>query len=128
MYPRRSASASGLSASRKSVKQRSSASGGRAERSISPRRVVLGAAGGGEHGGGGGGEGPRPRMVAGHQRVRLHVEEEPGGRALDPEGRVPGRGERVVGGVHLHGVEGGGIVAEALFRRHGAGGIELSLF
>src|SRR5207253_5619346 len=58
------------------------------------------------------------RMVPGQERVRFDVEDEARRRALDPADGVLGVGNRVVGAVHLDGVEDARVVAQARLRRH----------
>ncbi len=64
------------------------------------------------------------RVVPRQQRVGLDVEDEPGGRALDPADGVADVGNRVVRAVHLDGVEDARVIAQARLRRHGPPRIE----
>src|SRR2546422_8483218 len=57
--------------------------------------------------------------MPGQQRIRLDVEDEAERRALDPADGVLDVGDRVVGAVHLDGVEHARVVAQARLRRHG---------
>ena len=62
--------------------------------------------------------------LAGHQGVRLDVEDEVGRRPLDPELGRPARGERVVRRVDLDEREPAGVVRQPLLGRVGAVGVE----
>jgi hypothetical protein len=79
---------------------------------------------GGQHGLHVGRQRLRARVVAGHQAPRLHVEDEAGRRALGPAPDRQDVGDRVVGGVDLHHVEGARVEAQARLGGHGFLGIE----